>query len=77
MVQGKRITAKLGAGIYFHLPPGISGLPQQLTFSSVVGRSQTGQKATFPALFDHLVGTGEKSGWNSNAEGLGGIQVDN
>ena len=29
-----------------------------------------------PYLFDHLVGAGEQRRWNSKAERLGGLEVD-
>src|ERR1700720_2545511 len=49
---------------------------QERTFIAAIGMSALGQKRTSAALFDHLIGAGEKGFWNCNAEHFGGPKID-
>jgi hypothetical protein len=54
MVQGKSITAKLSAGIYFHLRPGISGLPRTTDISVGSRQVSNGPNAGIPTFIPLL-----------------------
>jgi hypothetical protein len=51
--------------------------PQKGTFVIAAGMSALGQKQTFAASFDHLVGDREKGGRHGKAEHLRGLIIDN